>query len=52
MKEKFLDIGFIIKSLSSMKGIDEEFLPKFMFFQIKKSFINTMGDNSEKIIII
>ena len=51
MKEKFLDIGFIIKGLSSMKGIDEEFVPKFRFFQIKKSVINTMGDNSEKIMI-
>ena len=32
MEEKVLDIGFIIKGLSSMKGIDEEFVPKFKFF--------------------
>ena len=32
MEEKVLDIGFIIKGLSSMKGMDEEFVPKFKFF--------------------
>ena len=31
-----------------MKNIDEEFVPKFKFFQIKKSIIKTMGDNQEK----
>lgn len=48
MKEQFLDIGNIIKGLACMKNIDEEFVPKFKFFQIKKSMIKTMGDDQEK----
>ena len=51
MKEQGLDIGMIIKGLSCMKNIDEEFVPKFKFFQIKKSEIKTMGDDAEKIMI-
>ena len=39
MKEEVKDIGAIIRNLPSMKGIDEEYIPKFKFFQIKKSII-------------
>ena len=39
MKEEVKDIGAIIRNLPSMKGIDDEYIPKFKFFQIKKSMI-------------
>lgn len=35
------DIDVVIRGLQSMKGIDDEYVPKFKFFQIKKSEIKT-----------
>jgi signal transduction histidine kinase len=36
-----LNIELIIKNLPSMANIDEEYIPKFKFIQIKKSYIKT-----------
>ena len=33
------NIDVIVKNLPSMKNIDEEYIPKFKFIQIKKSYI-------------
>ena len=35
------NIDQIIKSLQCMKGIDEEFIPKFKFFKINKSIVKS-----------
>lgn len=37
MNEQSKNLDNIIKNLPSMKGIDEEYIPKFKFLQIKKS---------------
>lgn len=37
MSEQNSNLDTIIKNLPSMRGIDEEYIPKFKFFQIKKS---------------
>jgi hypothetical protein len=37
--ERSINIDNIIKGLPSMRGIPDEFIPKFKFFQIKKSYI-------------
>ena len=34
-----------------MKGIDEEYVPKFKFFQIKKSLIKSANNEDEKVMI-
>ena len=44
-------IDQIIKGLSSMKGVDEEYVPKFRFFQIKLSNIKTPTNESNKVMI-
>ena len=51
MKEEVKDIGAIIRNLPSMKGIDDEYIPKFKFFQIKKSMIKIQGEENEKTMI-
>ena len=38
------NIDQIIKNLSCMKGIDEEYIPKFKFFKINKSQVKGTGD--------
>ena len=35
------NIDQIIKNLQCMKGIDEEFIPKFKFFKINKSIVKS-----------
>ena len=35
------NIDQIIKNLQCMKGINEEFIPKFKFFKINKSYIKS-----------
>lgn len=37
--ENTKNIDIVVKGLPSMKGIDDEYIPKFKFFQIKKSYI-------------
>jgi hypothetical protein len=39
------DIVKVIKNLQSMKDIDEEYVPKFKFFQIKKSKIKDISSS-------
>ena len=34
-----------------MKGVDEEFLPQFRFFQIKLSQIKSPGDEQDKVML-
>ena len=51
VKKQVIDIGKIVKNLDSMKGIDEEYVPKFKFFQIKKSLIKGKNNEDEKIMI-
>jgi hypothetical protein len=36
------NIDLVIKGLQSMKNIDDEYIPKFKFFQVKKSVIKTL----------
>ena len=45
MVDASYDIGKIIKNLQSMREIDEEFIPKFKFFQIKKSIIKGISSS-------
>jgi hypothetical protein len=45
MVDASYDIGKVIKNLQSMKEIDEEFIPKFKFFQIKKSKIRGISSS-------
>jgi signal transduction histidine kinase len=45
------NLDLIIKNLPSMKGIDEEFIPKFKFLQVKKSMIKSFKKGSEKTMI-
>ena len=40
-QNKNLDV--IIRNLPSMKGIDDEYIPKFKFLQIKKSLIKSFN---------
>jgi hypothetical protein len=42
------NIDAIIKNLVCMRNIDEELIPKFKFFQVKKSAIKTSEDESDK----
>jgi signal transduction histidine kinase len=42
MVEDGKNIDKIIKGLPSMKGIDEQYIPKFKFIQIKKSQIKSL----------
>jgi hypothetical protein len=37
------NIEMVIRGLQSMKGIDDEYLPKFKFFQIKKSLVKVFA---------
>ena len=41
----------VIKNISAMKNIDEEYIPKFKFFQIKRSFIKSPDKKDNKIMI-
>ena len=41
----------VIKGLSSMKNIDEEYIPKFKFFQIKRSFVKGTSKLDSKTMI-
>ena len=45
MVDDSYDIGKIIKNLQSMKDIDEEYIPKFKFYQIKKSKIKDISSS-------
>ena len=38
------NIDQTIKNLSCMRGIDEEFIPKFKFFKINKSLVRGAGE--------
>ena len=42
------NIESIIRNLPCMRGIDEEFMPKFKFFKINKSKIKTLKNEEEK----
>lgn len=41
----------VIKNISAMKNIDDEFVPKFKFFQIKRSFIKSPDRKDNKIML-
>jgi hypothetical protein len=45
------NIDVVIRGLQSMKGIDDEYVPKFKFFQIKKSQIKTQSGEDLKLMI-
>jgi signal transduction histidine kinase len=45
------NIDVIIKNLPSMKNIDEEFIPKFKFIQIKKSYIKSHDGKVDRIML-
>jgi hypothetical protein len=45
------NLDLIIKNLPSMKGIAEEFIPKFKFLQIKKSQVKSFSKEDEKMMI-
>jgi hypothetical protein len=42
------NIDQIIKGLPSMKGIDEQYIPKFKFIQIKKSQIKSFEGKANR----
>jgi hypothetical protein len=41
----------VIKNISAMKNIDDEYIPKFKFFQIKRSFIKSPDKTDSKVMI-
>jgi len=43
MVEQNKNLDLIIKNLPSMRGIDDEYIPKFKFLQIKKSLIKSFN---------
>jgi signal transduction histidine kinase len=45
------NIDVIIKNLPSMKNIDEEYIPKFKFIQIKKSYIKSHDGKIDRIML-
>lgn len=45
------NIDVIIKNLPSMKNIDEEYIPKFKFIQIKKSYIKAYDGNQDRVML-
>ena len=45
------NIDVIIKNLPSMKNIDEEYIPKFKFIQIKKSYIKANEKNDDRVML-
>ena len=45
------NIDVIIKNLPSMKNIDEEYIPKFKFIQIKKSYIKANERNDDRVML-
>ena len=47
--EKNLDA--VIKNLPSMKNIDDEYIPKFKFFQIKRSHVKGVTEQDDKTMI-
>lgn len=51
MNEEGKNIDRIIKGLTCMKGIDEEFIPKFKFIQIKKSMIKSFDGQATKVML-
>ena len=44
-------IDQIIKNLPAMKGVDDEFIPKFRFFQVKISHVKTNIDQEGRLMI-
>lgn len=45
------NIDVIIKNLPSMKNIDEEYIPKFKFIQIKKSYIKAFDGGIDRVML-
>ena len=45
------NIDVIIRNLPSMKNIDEEYIPKFKFIQIKKSYIKSFDGNIDRVML-
>ena len=42
-----LKLATVIKNLKCVRGINEEFLPTFKFFQFKKSFIKDSSEDAD-----
>ena len=45
------NLDMIIKNLPSMKNIDDEYIPKFKFFQIKRSHVKGLSKSDSKTMI-
>ena len=45
------NIDVIVKNLPSMKNIDEEYIPKFKFIQIKKSYIKAYDGKQDRVML-
>ena len=45
------NIDVIIKGLPSMKNIDEEYIPKFKFVQVKKSYIRSYTSDIDRVML-
>jgi hypothetical protein len=48
-KDGDLDFDKVVKNLKCMRGIDEDFIPPFKYFQFKKSYIK--GFDGEHIML-
>jgi len=46
-----MNLDNVIKSLSCMRNIDEEFIPSFKFFQFKKSYIRDLEKKTEYVML-
>ena len=51
MSEQSGDLDVVIRGLGCMRGIDDEFVPSFKFFQFKKSMIRDKSNNSEQVML-
>ena len=43
-----MNLNMIIKNLPNMRGIDDEYVPQFKFFQVKRSYIKQANGKNDK----
>jgi signal transduction histidine kinase len=51
MSEESKNLDVVIKGLSCMRGIKDDFVPSFKFFQFKKALIRDRSTNQEQIML-
>jgi hypothetical protein len=51
VKGAITDLDKVIRGLRCMKGIDDDYIPDFKFFQFKKSFVKDLTNDHERIML-